>query len=259
MNRLAQTLRQATLPALVGAALMLTACGSSTATTTTRTTSAYSSAPPTSAPTNLLELNAASQGVLEATSGETLEADQARTQSLLIKLDQMPSNWSRNYSILNAYKQQHSATCYADPLLQDAQLSYAGIVFDEDGGEVYPESGGHAPEMVEVIGTYTWPALAFGLFKSNLDNCTTFTQYTQAPFGTGVPVKGTMRRMSVPKYGAESVGYTASIAEDGTPAPQGIIIARKGSYVVKVDLSGIQSVDKALLEHLMSLAMTNLP
>jgi hypothetical protein len=36
-------------------------------------------------------------------------------------------------------------------------------------------------------------------------------------------------------------------------------MARKGNTILQLDLSGIQSVDKALLEHLMTRAMANLP
>jgi hypothetical protein len=64
-----------------------------------------------------------------------------------------------------------------------------------------------------------------------------------------------MKPMSVPKCGAESIASSASLAEVGTAAPQGIIMARSVSSIVKFDSSGIHSVDKALPKHLMTLAM----
>jgi hypothetical protein len=254
-------MRRTAFAALIGAAVVLTACGSSTADRVIpgrplppTSTWAYPPTPTSTVPASEPELKAASEKALEASSPEAYDAAEGHTQSLALSLEQMPSNW-----YVNNAPNQHSASCYSDPMLEVPPLTYAGVVFDGDGGEYFPESGGHAPELVEVIGDYDYPALTFATFKGNLDDCPSFTQYTQAATETGVPVDGTMGQISAPKYGAESVAYTASIAEDGTPAVQGIIMARKGNYIVKLALSGIHSFDRGLLEHLMTQAMADVP
>ena len=173
----------------------------------------------------------------------------------------MPSSWSIYNSVLDNVQQERSAGCGSDSMLSVPPIvTPVGVVYDEGGAKLYSVSGGHAPELSEVFATYDNPALTFGTIKGNLDDCTSLTEQPN-PIDSGVytTVHGTMKRMSAPKYGEESVAYMATVGEDGTPAPQGIIMARKGNVIVQLDLSGIQSVNKALLEHLMTRAMANLP
>jgi hypothetical protein len=235
---------------------MLTACGSHAAVRAIPT-STSTTAPPAST-TTILPIVAA------PISAASYENDQAYLRSLVLRLDQMPSGWSvynNSLSVLDNAEQGRSAGCGSDSMGQVPPVIYpVGIVYDEDGAKLYTVSGGHAPELTEVIATYDNPALTFGTFKDNLDDCTSLTEQPN-PIDSGVytTVHGTMKRMSAPKYGDESVAYVATVGEDGTPAPQGIIMARKGNMIVQLDLGGIHSVDKALLEHLMTRAMANLP
>jgi hypothetical protein len=256
---LVRKLRRTGLPALLGAALGLTACGLPTATSITHRGGPSST---TVAPTSTATTSSPITSTSTTLGGvPAYEAAKAYAQSLALRLDQMPSGWSVNNSVLNDVNQERSAGCESDSMNEVPATIYAvGVVYDDGSGEFYRVSDGHAPELTEVIAAYDNPALTFGTFKGNLDGCTSFTKLTN-PIASGIvtAVHGTMKRISAPKFGAESAAYMASVGEDGTPAPQGIIMARKGNFIVQLGLSGIQSVDKALLEHLMTLAMSNLP
>jgi hypothetical protein len=251
-----QLFRRTLLAALIGATVMLPACGSPEAVRATPTSTSTTALPAST--TTILPIVAAP---ISAASYENVNA---YLQSRTLRLDQMPSGWSvynNSLSVLDNVQQERSAGCGSDSMLSvPPVIAPVGIVFDEDGAKLYTVSGGHAPELTEIFATYDNPALTFGTIKGNLDDCTSLTEQPN-PIDSGVytTVHGTMKRMSAPKYGQENVAYMATVGEDGTPAPQGIIMARKGNVIVQLDLSGIQSVNKALLEHLMTRAMANLP
>jgi hypothetical protein len=148
-------------------------------------------------------------------------------QSLVLRPDQMPSGWSAyNYmidNVLDNVQQERSAGCGSGSMLSvPPVVNPVGVVYDEDDAKLYTVSGGHAPELSEIFATYDNPALTFGTIKGNLDDCISLAEQ-QNPIDGGVAttIDGIMKRMSAPKYGAESVAYMATVGEDGTPARKG--------------------------------------
>lgn len=172
----------------------------------------------------------------------TTTAPLATAQSLLLTVDQMPSGWSVNNTVT-----PHSANCYADPLLKVPQITYGTVAFVQ---------GGTAPELVEDIGSYDSPAAAFASIKSTMDGCTSFTETANT-----LSVTGSMGAMSAPTYGDQSTAYTATLNEaaDGITLEQGIVIARKGAYIVALALGDLGSVDTDQLKEFMTTALAKVP
>ena len=172
----------------------------------------------------------------------TTTAPLVSAQSLLLTVDQLPSGWSVNNTVI-----PHSSNCYADPLLKVPQISYGTITFAQ---------GGTAPELVEDVGSYTSPAAAFATIKSTLDGCTSFTETANT-----LNVTGTMGAMSFPAYGNESAAYTATLndAADSVTLEQGIVVAQKGRYIVALALGDLGSVDTEQLQQFMTTALAKVP
>ena len=116
--------------------------------------------------------------------------------------------------------------------------------------------GGVDPVLVEEVGAYASSTTAFATIKHTLDGCTSFTETANT-----LTVTGTLGAMSAPTYGDESTAYTASLSEasDDITLEQGIIMAKKGPYIVALALGDVGPVDTDQLEQFMTTALAKVP
>jgi len=163
-----------------------------------------------------------------------------KASAFLLTISALPTGWNVDNSTPD-----NSTTCYSDPVTKVPSLSYAHVDFQQ---------GGSFPALTEELGYFANPKKAFATISSTLNGCMHFTETA-----SGQTVQGTMGQMSSPSYGDQSAAWDATLTVEGETVNQGLVMARKGSFIALVAIGDLGSISDDGLQGFMSQAMGKVP
>ena len=211
--------RRMAVAILASVACLLAACSSS-------------SSPSTTTPTSHVVQSASS------TSPPTTAPTGPPLSSLLLTVNDLPAGWVVDNSTSSSTASGCLSSSTNTPTSVNATFA----------------QGGSLPELLEVLDRKGDAEQRFGAVVSALNAChsTTIT-------GSGQSITLSIGAMSFPSEGDQSNAYDFSGSVEGLAVNLGLVIIRKGYYLLGVGLVDIGSVDTDSLESFVSTAMEKLP
>jgi len=234
------------LLAIAAAGLGLVGCSSASSLPTGGTTSITSrtaSTPPTTASTTppTTDLYPTTTAPPTKALQKAEKAATASVHPLLLEASDLPKGWAVDRSG-SAFPVSVFPNPSGDSLVA---LSYAHVAFSMPGG---------LPGLAEDLASVYSPAAGFAVTQIIYNNAPTFSTTID-----GQDANGSLHPVAAPTEGAQSAAYAATITSSSQTVHQGIVIARKGNYVVGVALTESGTVDMGELQSFVADALAKLP
>lgn len=161
-------------------------------------------------------------------------------RSKLLTIDQMPAGWTESRSTSGG------VGCLKH-ILEPKSIRIKG-----EASATYSASSG-LPQLEESLAIYSSTKRAYSKIVRALDSC-------RHPSGVlnGTAVVGTVKRMSLPRYGSVSAAYFVHFTAGSTSLGEDVLIARVGTTLMGLTEGGIGKPKLRQFEHFAKLGIARL-